>query len=185
MKSPIYLFIALAAFAMSPVLAYADEPTAAMDQSTPDTKQKEQEVLGTLMVLNKNEIGAAKFIEKSKVQPVVKKYAMMLDKEHSANLAKVMAMGHKLGKPVVNDEANKLKKDGEDELAALKEMKGKELGKTYIDDMVKDHQAALDVIDNSLLPNATTPKLKAFVEDTRKHIAHHLEEAKAIQSKMG
>jgi putative membrane protein len=184
MKSPFYLFVVLAAFAFSPVHAYAEEPTAATEQSTPDTKQKEQEVLGTLVVLNKNEIGAAKFIEKNKATPAVKKYAVLLDKDHSENLAKVIELSHKLGKPVINDDANKMKKEGEEQLAALKELKGKELDKTYIDDMVKGHEAALDLIDNTLLPNSTTPELKKFVEDTRKHIAHHLEEAKAIQAKL-
>jgi putative membrane protein len=145
---------------------------------------KDREILGTLVALNKNEIAAAKEVEKSKISADVKKFADFMIVEHGKNLRETMKLSRTLGKPENDKKALMLKAKGLKELASLKITKEKNMNKTYIDDMVADHESALELVDNDLLKNVTNAKLKKHLEMTREHIAHHLDEAKAIQAKL-
>ena len=46
------------------------------------------------------------------------------------------------------------------------------------------HQAVLDAIDKTLIPNAKNAELKALLEQTRPAIAAHLDHAKQIQASL-
>lgn len=148
------------------------------------SKAKDRDILGSLVALNKNEISSAQQVKRSKLNPDVKAFANFMIVEHKKNLASTMKLSHTIGKPTKSKETMMLKLKGLKELASLKITSDKNLQKTYIDDMVKDHQDALDMIDNNLLPNVTNAQLKSLLDETRTHVAKHLEKAKAIQSKL-
>src|SRR5690606_4271725 len=75
-----------------------------------------------------------------------------------------------------------LKADGEKTRKKLASLKGKEFDKAYIENEVAYHQAVLDAIDQTLIPNAKNAELKALIVKVRPAIAAHLEHAKKIQS---
>jgi putative membrane protein len=178
MKTKLLALCTITAFTLSPLAHAAD--ASATDKKT------DQEVLGTLVTLDKNEIAAADYVLKQSVAPGVKDFATMMTKDHGDNVKQATKMSKKLGgSPIVNADAKTLKAQGKDELDALKKLKGKELEVTYINDMVKDHKDALETIDGSLLKNASNPDLKKMLEATREHVQHHLEVATDLQSKMG
>ena len=54
------------------------------------------------------------------------------------------------------------------------------ISKAYIDAMVKGHTEALAVLDNKLIPKATTQAVKDHLAATREHVAHHLERAESL-----
>ncbi|MES2218451.1 MAG: DUF4142 domain-containing protein [Pseudomonadota bacterium] len=156
-------------------------PAFAADKTT-DTADRQ--ILGVLVALNNNEIAAAHYITKQKVDAQVKQFANLMIKDHTQNLHQTMSFEHKLGSPLESDDSKTMIKDGNDELATLKTLKGKELETAYIDAMVKGHQAALQTIDDNLLKNVTGEALKKQLEATRTHVEHHLEVAKEIQGKL-
>jgi putative membrane protein len=149
------------------------------------TDKADRQILGILVAVNKNEIAAAQYIKAHKVDAEVSKYAQLMIKDHTANLHQTMSFSHKVGSPMPSDDSKALVKEGHETLASLKKLKGKELEKTYIDDMVKGHEAVLQTIDDNLLKNVTNEQLKKQIEATREHVDHHLEAAKEIQSKLG
>jgi putative membrane protein len=73
---------------------------------------------------------------------------------------------------------------GKGNLAHLKTLKGAEFDKAYVDHEVTYHQTVLDAIDQTLIPSAQNPELKALLTKTRPAIEAHLNHAKHIQSKM-
>lgn len=85
--------------------------------------------------------------------------------------------------PQDTDKVTALKQAGQQEVTDLNTLTGKEFDKAYMDAMVKDHQAALSTLDGFLTQVSNT-KLKKFLEATKTHVAHHLDKAKLIQSKL-
>lgn len=142
------------------------------------------DVLAWLIVLNQNEITAANAIQKRNVSPEVKKYANMLDKEHSKNLKDTLNLSRKTGeKPTPNDESQSLKLKGKQELTSMKPLKDKEVEIIFIDTMVQGHSDALNKLDKDI-PNVKNSQIKQHLEVTRDHIAQHLEAAKNIQNQL-
>ncbi|MGQ3888155.1 DUF4142 domain-containing protein [Legionella sp. CNM-1927-20] len=159
--------------------------TTSNQQASDQKNQKDSEILGILVVLNQNEISAADLVSKKKdVNASVKKYAKMLAKEHAKNLRETMKLSRSIGSPVQNDTANNLKQKGETELNTLNSLTGAALDKAYIDSMVADHQQAIQLFDNDLIPNVSNRKLKDHLTQTRKHLVKHLKEAQQIQKKL-
>jgi len=162
-------------------LVFADSSTT---QTQAPNNSVDQEIVATVVAVNNNEIGAADIALKKASDKKVKKYAKKMKKEHSKNLEKVMALSKKLQiTPQDTDKVNSLKQAGQQEAKDLNALTDKDFDKAYMDDMVKDHEAALSTLDG-FLQQVSNPKLKKFLEDTRTHVAHHLEKAKEIQSKL-
>jgi len=88
-------------------------------------------------------------------------------------------------KPEDNPTSQSLKKAGEENVAALKKLKGAEFDKAYIDHEVAYHQQVLDAIDKVLVPNAKNEELKALIVKVRPAFEAHLQHAQQIQSKLG
>ncbi|WP_419420373.1 DUF4142 domain-containing protein [Legionella sp. D16C41] len=166
-------------------MMHTKQNSGAMNQSKANAAQQDGQILDVLVVLNQNEIAAANLISKKKdVNDSVKRYARMLAREHGKNLKETMKLSHSIGSPMQNATADSLKKKGEHELATLNPLTGAALDKAYIDAMVNDHQQALQLFDDNLMPNASNQKLKAQLTQTRKHLVKHLKEAQAIQNKL-
>ena len=149
-----------------------------------EKKMSDADILGVVVTLDKNEIAAAKIIVKQNINADVKHFAGLMVNDHSKNLHEVMGLAKTIGKPATSKDSLMLKASGLKELVSLKATLEKNLAKTYIDDMVRDHADALKCIDEDLIPNATNAKLKAMLVMTRAHVAGHLEKAKALQAKM-
>jgi predicted outer membrane protein len=49
---------------------------------------------------------------------------------------------------------------------------------------VTEHQAALDLFDNTLIPSAQNAQLKDSLKQVRPMVAEHLQEAKSIQGSL-
>lgn len=159
-------------------------PVFADESSKEGADTADRQILGVLVALNKNEIAAGNYILNKKVDPQVKQYAHMMVKDHTQNLHQTLGFARKLGQPLPSGDSKALQQQGQEELANLKTLKGKELESTYIDNMVKGHEAALQTIDDNLLKNVDSEKLKKQLEDTRTDVDHHLEVAKEIQNKL-
>lgn len=191
MKSKTLLSLSIAAIIGTSV--YAPISTAALPllnkQTTatenPQQKKKDGQIISILVALNNNEIAGAQEALQKTTDRSVKRYASMLQREHTKNLNKTLKLSQELGiAPVPTSTANMLTRDGKREMKALTALNGNGFDVAYINDMVKDHTAALKLIDTNLLKNVSNPVLKTQIERTRPHIVAHLEKAQKIQQQL-
>ena len=87
--------------------------------------------------------------------------------------------------PEDNATAQSLKKGGEDNVAKLKTLKGAAFDRAYVDREVAYHEAVIDALDKTLIPNAKNEELKALMVKVRPAFVAHLEHAKMVQAKLG
>lgn len=158
--------------------------TAPTMQSQSSSQSKDAEILAFLMVLDNNEIAAAKEAKTKKLDSKVKNYANTMLKDHEDNLHHTMKVIKKADiKPVNSSMATSLKEQGQKLLEALKPLKDKEFEKAYMDAMVKGHTEALQAIDDNL-NHVSNEKVKKFLKATRDHVEKHLKKAEAIQKEL-
>jgi putative membrane protein len=133
--------------------------------------------------VDENEINAALAAEKEKMGKNAAKFAKMLLKQHRDDSTKVSKLAKKENIEISQTaaKAQELRSKGASDLAALSAKDSLEFEQGYIGAMVQGHTEALALFDEHLLKDATNPKLKKQLSDTRKHVAHHLEEAKRLQ----
>lgn len=146
--------------------------------------KKDGEIIATLVALNNNEITLAQEAKQKATNPAVKRYARMMDKEHTKNLKQTLQLSAKLGiAPVQSKTVSKLQHDGKKELKHLASLDSHNFDKAYSNEMVRDHTAALKIIDQSL-KHSSNPEVTAFLNTTRPHIAMHLAKAEKIQQEL-
>ena len=139
-----------------------------------------------VVTANQVDIDAGKVAEKKGSSADVKAFAKQMVTDHTAVNKQATDLAKKLGvKPEDNPTSQSLKKGGQDNVKKLNGLKGKEFDKAYVDQEVSYHQAVLDAIDKTLIPNAKNAELKALIEKVRPAIQGHLDHAKQIQSKLG
>jgi putative membrane protein len=164
------LILATAAFTTG--LAFAQAPNDA-------------QIAHIVVTANQVDIDAGKLAEKQGSNAEVKKFGHMMVTDHSGVNKQATDLAKKLGvKPEDNPTSQSLKKGGEENVAKLKKLKGKEFDKAYVDHEVAYHQAVLDAIDKTLVPNAQNAELKALIVKVRPAFEAHLQHAKMHQSKL-
>ena len=138
-----------------------------------------------LLTLNEGEIEAAKLANQRAQDESVKSLAKMMVDEHKENIkeTKEVAKNNKIG-----TRDSKLSKDlKKDAFQVTKSLRGAEQGafdKAYVSSQISMHQKALDMLNNTLIPNASNPAFKTHLEKTRDAVQAHLEHAQSLQAKM-
>ena len=160
-----------------------------MDNSYPNgvmsvNAKMDAKILGSLIVLNKNEIAAANLAVTKSTNPAVRNFAELMHKEHNQNLQDTENLSHKIGvMPKKGEVAIMLEKKGHRELASLNRLHNKSFDAVYMADMIKDHTNALNLLDKCI-KEAANPMVRQHLIATRAHVAMHLNRAKQIQSHM-
>ena len=155
---------------------------AAIAQGGPNDAQ----IAHIVVTANQVDIDAGKLAEKKGKSADVKSFGKMMVTDHTGVNKQATALVKKLGvKPEDNPTSQSLKKGGQENVAALKKLKGAEFDKAYVDHEVAYHQQVLDAIDKVLIPNAKNAELKALIEKVRPAIEAHLQHAQQLQSKLG
>jgi putative membrane protein len=116
----------------------------------------------------------------------VKDFAQRMITDHSGVNKSATELVTKLHvTPESNATSQSLQQGGDQNLATLKSLKGGAFNRAYVDHEVAYHQAVLDAMDNTLIPNANNPELKALLIKVRPAFVAHLEHAKQIQASLG
>lgn len=143
------------------------------------------DIVQELTVINKAEIEAAKLARTRSNSPKVKQYAKLLEREHAKSLNSIHRLSRQTGiKPVTNMAATNLDTHSKQELARLYLLRDTAFDKAFIANMIDDHRAALQVIDQGLI-QSTNAKLTTLLKATRQHVAMHLSKAEALQKQLG
>lgn len=188
MKSKV-LLLSLCASTMA--FAASNQMNQNNHMSTPTTQQHavtsskaDGEVIGFLVVLDQNEMAAAKDAMSKKVNPKVKAYAKMMWNDHNQNLKKTMKISKKINQaPLQNSQVASLQRSGKKMESNLSPLNDRNFEIAYIDAMVKGHEEALVIIDRNM-GSVTNSDLKQHLKSTRSHVQHHLNQAKKIQQSL-
>jgi len=164
----------LLAALMAPLFAFA--------QGGPTDPQ----IASIVVTANQVDIDAGKLAKGKTKNKDVKAFAQQMITDHSAVNKQAVDLVTKLKvKPESNPTSDSLKKGGDENIASLKKLKGKDFDKAYVDHEVAYHQQVLDAIDKTLIPSAKNAELKGLIEKVRPAIAAHLDHAKHLQMEMG
>lgn len=143
------------------------------------------EIAGIVVAANTVDIEAGKLAQSKAQNKEVKAFAEQMVTDHSGSNKQASELAKKLKlKPADSATSKGLKEGGAANMKKLKDLKGAEFDKTYVAQEVTYHQAVLDAIDKTLIPNAQNAELKDLLTKTRPVIADHLEHAKMIQGKL-
>jgi putative membrane protein len=115
----------------------------------------------------------------------VKDFAQTMITDHGGVNKQAVALATKLNvTPEDNDTSKQLKAGADANITKLNGLSGAAFDKAYIDNEVGYHQAVLDALDKTLIPNAQNADLKALLVKVRPAFVAHLERAKGIQSSL-
>lgn len=143
------------------------------------------QIASIAVTANQADINYAKIAEQKATNPEVKKFAQMMVADHQSVIDQAVALVTKLKvTPDNNNDTTKSLMDGEATTKSKLEAapKGAEFDKAYVDNEVAYHTAVIDVVDNTLIPNAKNPELKKLLESASPVFKQHLEHAKKVQA---
>ncbi|BDU16883.1 DUF4142 domain-containing protein [Lysobacter auxotrophicus] len=138
--------------------------------------------LALVTAVDEHEIAAVEQTQGRKFSPPVREYAQMLHREHSENLAAARALssaGH-LIQPETTTEVHALVGKGKATLEALAGTPHAQYERAWLQAMVDGHAEALSMLDSRLIPAAQDEPLRNFLNNTRDHMAMHLERGRAL-----
>ena len=165
----------------APAVAPAPDTTKPAAAAAPAIN--DAQIASIVVTANSVDSAAGKLAEKKGASKAVKDFAKTMVTDHAGVNKQAVALVTKLNvTPEDNDTSKQLKSGGDANLAKLESLTGKAFDKEYIDHEVAYHQAVLDAIDKTLIPNAQNADLKALLVKVRPAIAAHLDMAKKIQS---
>jgi putative membrane protein len=161
--------------------AHAQAPSGKAGAAAPNDAQ----IAGIVVAANQADIDAAKVAKGHAKDPEVKEFANTMIRDHEGVNKQAKQLVSKLKvKPQPSDTAKSLQKGSQENVAALKKLKGAAFDKAYMDHEVAYHQQVIDAINSTLLPNAQNPELKGLIEKVTPAFQAHLDHAKQLQSKL-
>ena len=143
------------------------------------------QIASIVVTANQVDIDAGKLAASKASNADVKAFGKQMVTDHTGVNKQATDLAKKLKvTPEDNPTSQSLKNGGEDNLKNLRSLKGAAFDKAYIDHEVAYHQAVLDAVDKTLIPNAKNEELKALLVKVRPAFVAHLEHAKQIQASL-
>ena len=168
-----------------PGLLPPDERADAQQKAKTQPLASDGEVLSFVQALNDAEVQMAEMAKKSAENADVKTFAGMMAQHHTQGMAKVRAIQGKTKLELKDNELTaKAKNDANQNMAQLRDKKGKEFDRLYMDSQVRMHKDALDALDNRVIPAISNGEVKTGVTEMRRQVADHLAKAESIQKKL-
>jgi putative membrane protein len=166
------------ALAFATVLVFAAAPAA---QGINDAQ-----IAHIVVTANQVDIDAGKLASSMATSAEVKSFGQQMVTDHTGVNKAAGDLAAKLKvTPEDNATSKSLKSGGDKHIENLKTLKGAAFDKAYIDHEVAYHQAVLDALDKTLIPNAKNEELKSLLVKTRPAFVAHLEHAKMVAAKVG
>ncbi|HEU4880804.1 MAG TPA: DUF4142 domain-containing protein [Longimicrobium sp.] len=154
--------------------------------SAPASTVTDPQIAAIVVAANDVDIAAGELARTRGTDPRVKEFAQRMITDHTGVNKAATDLVTRLGvTPEPNATSQKLTADGEASRTTLQGQSGAAFDKAYVDQEVAYHQAVLDAIDQTLIPNAQNAELKALLEQTRPAVAAHLDHAKQLQTQLG
>jgi putative membrane protein len=144
------------------------------------------QIAAIVVTANQVDIDAGELAKSKAYSKEVKQFAQLMITDHSGVNQAAVALVTKLKvTPENNATSNSLKQGGDANLANLRNLKGAAFDRAYVDHEVAYHEAVIDTLDKTLIPNAKNEELKALLVKVRPAFSAHLEHAKQLYSTLG
>jgi putative membrane protein len=144
------------------------------------------QIASIVVTANQVDVDAGKLAASSSKNAEVRKFAQLMVRDHTdVNRQAVDLVTRLKVTPQDNETSRSLAAGGEKNVAALKSLKGAAFDKSYVEHEVAYHQAVLDAVDQTLVPNAKNGELKALLVKVRPAFVAHLEHAKHLAASLG
>jgi putative membrane protein len=144
------------------------------------------QIASIVVTANQVDVDAGKLAASSTKNAEVRKFAQLMVRDHTdVNRQAVDLVTRLKVTPQDNETSRSLADGGEKNIAALKPLKGAAFDKSYVEHEVAYHQAVLDAVDQTLIPNAKNDELKALLVKVRPAFVAHLEHAKHLAASLG
>ena len=161
--------------------------TPSMSETVPATEAAltDPEIASIAVTANQVDIGYAKVAqEKSKTKSVLD-FAATMAKDHQAVIDQAVALVTKLGvTPQDNATSQSLLSGATETKAMLNSKTGADFDKAYVDNEVAYHKAAIDIVENKLIPGSSNAELKALLQSALPLFKEHLSHAEMVQKEL-
>jgi putative membrane protein len=143
------------------------------------------QIAAIVVTANQVDIDAGNLAKSRGQSAEVKAFAQQMVTDHTGVNQAATELVQKLHvTPEDNPTAKSLQQGGDANVAHLKTLSGAAFDRAYVDHEVVYHQAVLDALDSTLIPNAQNAELKALLVKVRPAFVAHLEHAKQIQAQL-
>ena len=182
--SRVYKQVFAVAVAAAALVAYMQSP-AAQEAKKEVKKEKaalqkqDSKMMRDIAQADLAEVQAGKLAASKASSAEVKKFAQHMVDDHGKHLSEARAMAKTKGLQLPSAPAKK----HQQAMKKLESASGAEFDKVFMQQMVKDHEDGLKLVQNTA-KNAKDPQLKADAEKTAPVIEKHLEEAKRIAASL-
>jgi putative membrane protein len=178
--SKLHRQVFLAAVATAALVAFATAPVAQEAKKEASAKKNVVDKHANRIAQSDlAEVQAGKLGVSKASSPEVKKFAQSMVDDHGKHLGELRAMAKTKGMQLPSAPAKK----HQQAMKKLESASGAEFDKLFMTQMVKDHEDALKLVQDTA-KNAKDPQLKADAEKTAPVIQKHLEEAKRIAASL-
>lgn len=168
-----------------PGLLPPDERAEAQQKAKMQPLASDGEVLSFVMAVNDAEVQMAEMAKRNAESAEVKSFASTLSQHHTQGMAKVRDIQGKTKLELKDNELTaEVKSDASQNMAMLRDKKGKEFDRLYVDSQVRMHKEALEALDNRVIPAISNGQVKAGVGEMRRQVADHLSKAEQLQKKI-
>jgi putative membrane protein len=177
-----------------PEMSTAETPQAAptIAQPTPEPStppaqvgMTDEQILAVLDAANMKEVEESRAVLARTKNADVKAFANMMIQHHTEANNKASKLAQKLSMtPADFEKSTALRSDTSQQVDQLKSATMGDLDRQYVDLMVADHRAVLDMIDSKILADVKNAELKQLVTEVRPTVAKHLEDGQALQTKL-
>lgn len=161
-------------------------PPAATTPAPATTQVGDAEIADITVTANMLDAEGGQTAKDKAANAEVKAFAERMVADHTKSNEEAKALAQRLNiTPSDNATSQQMKSDHERAKQELSSKTGAEFDRAYIAHEITMHQNVLNALDQTLIPNAQNPELKALLERTRPVIESHLQMAQQIQTKLG
>lgn len=157
----------------------ADSTTATADKLT------DPEIASIALTADQIDIDYAKIAKDKSKNADVLQFASTMEKDHGSVNDQAKALAGKLNlTPQDNPITQSLLSNAETTKTMLKSKSGDDFNKAYVDNEVAYHKAAIDLVENRLIPESTNAELKSLLQSALPIFKEHLSHAEMLQTKL-
>lgn len=140
------------------------------------------QIVGIVQTANRIDINQARLALRKSTNAQVKEFANQMISDHTSLEKSVSDLAKKLGATEqASDTAKQLKQQAAEETKKLNTLKGNDFDREYISHEIAYHQAVIDAVSKTLIPNAKNAELKSALEGAAPVLQGHLQHAQQLE----
>lgn len=156
--------------------------TSAATTTATTAKLTDPEIASVAVTADQIDIDYANIAKAKSKNAEVLKFAANMAKDHQSVNDQAIALAKKLNvTPMDNPTTQSLLDGAATTKAMLNSKTGADFDKAYIDNEVAYHEAAIGLVEGTLIPDASNAELKSLLQSALPIFKQHLEHAKMIQ----